>query len=62
MKIKIVNQLRMVKAKNSSKTNIKFSHFHLEKLIFWKNKHDDPILFLHLMIADILDFIIPFEI
>ena len=57
MKIKIVNQLRMVKSKNSSKTNIKFPHFHLGKLDFWKNKHDDPILFLHLMIADILNFI-----
>ena len=57
MKIKIVNQLRIVKAKNSSKTNIKFPHFHLEKLFFWKNKHNDPIFFLHLMTADILNFI-----
>ena len=47
----------MVKAKNSSKTNIKFPHFHLEKLVSWKNKHDNPILFLHLMKGDILNFI-----
>ena len=59
MTIKIVNQLRMVKAKNSSEPNIKFPHFHLEKLVFWKNKHDDPLFFLHLMIADILNFIPP---
>ena len=57
MKLKIVNQLRVVKAKNSSKTIIKFPYFHIEKLVFWKNKHDDPIFSLHLMIADILDFI-----
>ena len=57
MKIKIVNQLRVVKAKNSSKTIIKFPHFHLEKMVFWKNKHDDPIFSLHLIMADILDFI-----
>ena len=57
MKIKIVNQLRMVKAKNSSKTNIKFPHFNLEKLVSWKNKRNDPLFFLHLMIADILNFI-----
>ena len=55
MKIKTVNQLRVVKVK--SKTIIKFPHFHLEKMVSLKNKHDDPIFSLHLMIADILDFI-----
>ena len=57
MTIKIVNQLRVVKAKNSSKTNIKFPHFHIQKLVFLQNKYDDPIFSLHLMIADMLDVI-----
>ena len=57
MTIKIVKQLRVIKAKSSSETNTKFPHFHLEKLVFWKNKHDDPIFSLHLMVAYTLDFI-----
>ena len=51
MKIKIVNQLRLKIAPKLISNVLTF------KLVFWKNKHDDPVFSLHLMIADILDFI-----
>ena len=56
--MKIKNKLRVVEANNRLQNSCQFPHINLKKWIFWRNKHDDPIFSLHLMIADMLGYIL----
>ena len=47
----------LLKLKVALKINTQFSHFPLKKKIFLKNKHDDPIFSLHLLVPDMLGYI-----
>ena len=47
----------LLKLKIALKTDSQFPHFPLDNKVFLKNKHDDPIFSLHLMIPDMLGYI-----
>ena len=47
----------LLKLKVALKINTQFPHFPLKKKIFLKNKHDDPIFSLHLLVPDMLGYI-----